>query len=487
MSTISISYNSLKDASSEAKSVAKKLDYYADSIKSDIYNKFNNYEGTWSSNITTGRNNINSKISELRNKSDKYEIYANNLIDLRDQCKTTDKAVKQKVSTLTATFKSNHGIKNSKIQNTFSYLMTSIGNSTSAGRWLGDGKDMLDEGQDYLKECIEDWYEFEGGGDFLKGIFVAALEIAIAVITVIGAVTALAVGGGVLAIILAAATLVGGIIAGVNGITNLVNEGRALKHTMNDDPATGKRRSSEDTLTDTIRTESDSKSVHILATGIDVVKLACSVITIFDSFGGLLKNGYRWTTGVTSNLKDIKIKDVLTKSNFKDFGKKIGSTIRNGWIDVKSAVDTKDWNFIRTLGNNFKSDFFNNLKGKYADFSTMDKKFESTKNIFNGTKSIIEDGFNAENIIKTIAVPIIPITDLPSAPGKDKEGISAGDFIDLYDDFKDDVLDSSLFDNDFSFNADILKKLSEKSDIKIEIPQIHVPVVNIKISKLNVA
>lgn len=50
MSTASISYSSLKDASSEAKAVAKKLDKYADSLYSNVYKKLNKYDGSWNSN-----------------------------------------------------------------------------------------------------------------------------------------------------------------------------------------------------------------------------------------------------------------------------------------------------------------------------------------------------------------------------------------------------------------------------------------------------
>ena len=93
MSTASISYSSLKDASNEAKSVTKKLDKYADSLYDNVYKKLNKYDGSWTSNLSTAKSKTNAKISELRSEQSKYETYATDLIDLRDECKEVDKAV----------------------------------------------------------------------------------------------------------------------------------------------------------------------------------------------------------------------------------------------------------------------------------------------------------------------------------------------------------------------------------------------------------
>ena len=169
MSTASISYSSLKNAAGEARDVAKKLDKYADSINSTVYKKLNNYEGSWTSNITSARSKANAKISELRTEAGKYRSYANELDDLKTECESVDKAVRSKVSSLTASFKAAHGIKNSVVVNTISYFFTSVGNSSNAGRWLNEQEDRIDAGMDYIKQRIEDWYDYEGGKDFIKG------------------------------------------------------------------------------------------------------------------------------------------------------------------------------------------------------------------------------------------------------------------------------------------------------------------------------
>ena len=72
MSTASISYKYLKNASNEAETIAKKIDQYADSLYSNVYRKLSKYSGAWTPNIATVSSNINNKISELRTEQRQY-------------------------------------------------------------------------------------------------------------------------------------------------------------------------------------------------------------------------------------------------------------------------------------------------------------------------------------------------------------------------------------------------------------------------------
>ena len=197
-----------------------------------------------------------------------------------------------------------------------------------AGRWLNEKADQIDSGVDYLKQSIEDWYDYNGGKEFIKGILVGVLEIAIAVVGVV--ILFLGTISGVWAVIVAVATVVAAVIAVVNGFTNIVNEFRALGY-GSDDPATAKRKSDLNTVQDTLRVETDSEFWHNFATGIDIVNIVCSVITVVDSAGKLLKNGYKWATGNLDDLKDLKIKDILSKDGrgkfWSGFKGKIGDSL----------------------------------------------------------------------------------------------------------------------------------------------------------------
>ena len=244
MSIASISYGSIKNAASEARDVAKKLDKYANTIDNSVYKKLNKYDGPWTGNISSARSKANAKIDWLRDEAGRYRDYADDLDNLKEECERVDKAVKSKVSSLTASFKETHGINNNVVINTISYLFTSVTNSTSTGRWMNTQTDAFETEASYHKQAIEDWYDYNGGKQLITGIAVAALEIAIAVAAIVLS------GGAVLVVV---ATVIGSLIAIANGVCNIVNEVRAYNLTQDGDPATGKRRSDQDTIQDTLR------------------------------------------------------------------------------------------------------------------------------------------------------------------------------------------------------------------------------------------
>ncbi len=325
--------------------------------------------------------------------------------NLRDECKRVDKAVRSKVSSLTATFKETHGIRNSKVENAISYFFTSIGNSSGFGRWLSDKADMFRTGTNYLKESIKEWYNYEGGKDLIKGVLVDLLEVAIGVLSIVAAILT---GGALLVII---AGVVAGVIAVANGIANIVNEGRAYNATQNDDPATGKRLSAENTIQDFMRdgdiTDETGGGLfgvnnHVnlsrnIATGIDVVNLCCTVITVVSSVGKLLKNGYKWATSSSKSLTDIKIKDLFSK----DFFKGIGSKFKTGFKDIKAALKFKDWSIAKDFGTRMFSDFKFNLSKRFANFSSVKDGIKTTKNYLSISKDLFKDGFTLSNIFDT--------------------------------------------------------------------------------------
>ncbi|MEG2929784.1 MAG: hypothetical protein RR846_09605, partial [Oscillospiraceae bacterium] len=170
MSTIAVSYSSIKDASNEAKSVAKKLNEYAGTIENTVYNKLNNYNEECYPNLSNAKLKANDKKSSLGTTAGMYTKYSTDLDELLDKCKEVDRSVKSGISLLTETFKENHGIRNSKVENAIGYFFTAAVNLTGVGRWLGDGKDKLTAGANYLKDSIKEWYNYDGGKDVINGL-----------------------------------------------------------------------------------------------------------------------------------------------------------------------------------------------------------------------------------------------------------------------------------------------------------------------------
>lgn len=500
MSTASISYNSLKDASNEAKAVAKKLDKYADSLYDNVYKKLNKYDGSWTSNLSTAKSKTNAKISELRSEQSKYETYATDLIDLRDECEEVDKAVRSRVSSLTASFKEAHGIRNSKVENAISYFFTGLGNETAFGRWLGGKKDEFDSGMNYFKDSIKEWYNYEGGKELITGALVGLLEVAIGVLAIVGAI----LSGGALLVIIAG--VVGGIIAVANGIANIWNEKKAYSATQNGDPATGRRRSDVNTWQDYLRSSfifgDSGENYHYnefyngLATGIDIVNLACTVVTVVSSAGKLLKNGYKWATGNAAKVKDITLKQVFSKDTFTAF--------KGKFADIKAAFQARGWASVKDLGGQMFKDFGRNLKGEFFDFFETNGDFNwkgavsSIKNMLSIPKDILSDGFTISNIGKigltSIVLPGLTAFTVNSVDGT----IVSGDGGQLQFDFTDKVtvnditglfekggkIGSSigkLTSSDSVINVDVMDKLTNSCNISISIPEVYIPNIEMPI------
>ena len=466
MSTASISYSSLKDASSGAKAVAKKLDKYADSLYSNVYKKLNKYDGSWNSNVSTASSKTNAKISELRSEQSRYETYATDLIDLRDECKEVDKAVKSKVYYLTASFKEAHGIRNSKVENAISYFFTGLGNETAFGRWLGDKGDQFEAGTDYLKSSIKEWYNYEGGKELIKGVLVAVLEIAIAVIGIL-------TGGTLLAIIAACIALAAGVV-------NLINEVIAYNQTNNlNDPARGRRTSEINSVQDWLRT-SDNKTLHIIAGGIDLVNLICGISAVISGVGSLLKNGYKWATGSVDDLAKIEWKNVFSKNTFKQFGTKFV----NQFKDLKLGLKFGGWDFAKKLLLDFGSDFMNNLKTYFTG-----NGLKSVKASLGLAKDIIKDGITIKVVFENIIAPSVSIGQITTLDNGeigqikfDFDSIKVKDFYDIFDDTKSKVIESDFWSSgDGDISKSVLNKLSEMTDINITIPEIHVPEINMPV------
>lgn len=486
MSQVCISYGSLKDASSEAGQVAKKLNTYANHLDSQVYRKLNSYSGSYTENIAQAKSNISSKISDLRNRANAYSTYSNDLADLKDQCDSTDKAVRLNVSKLTAKFKSANGIRDSKVQNSINYLLTRIGNKTSAGRWIGNKKDEFNSGKDYIKQSIEDWWDYEGGAELIKGIAEGVLAAVIAIAGVI-------ISGGALAIIVGAIALAGAIV-------NICNEVAAYNATRNGDPATGRRRSDINSVQDYLRStfiydDQDIKydKDHYNewyergALGIDVVNFVCQsamiVDGIVDGIGNLTKNTYKWTTGSMADISNLRIRDILTRDNFTAFKSKIATSVADGFTDIKYAIRSGNFTKIKEFTFRFGDDFLNNLKKGYTFeiFAEDTKKADFVKhgaslvkNYASITKTFVSNGFNSRTIIgniETIVVKNINIAEVVTYRGG--QGPSAYDvnhirLSDITGKFKDIKNLGANFGN-------VVGKLSEKSGISIQIPEINMP------------
>lgn len=346
--------------------------------------------------------------------------------------------------------------------------------------------------RDYILQSIEDWWDYEGGKQAVKGIAVGALEIICGVCSVIAGVAAIIAGGTVLAIVAAVASVIVGAIAAVNGIANIVNEGRAYNETHNNgDPALGQRRSGEDSIQDTLRRETDSKGWHTFANVMDGVNLACSVISIVSGGVDLIKNAYKWTTGSMASLENLRVRDILTKDNFSAFKNKIKLNLHSGKLNIQEAFKFHNFSNIKRDATEFGLDFLNNLKKGYINFDTFTESASSinnwsklSKTLISGKinfKTIVWDGLINTVVIKNVSMMHVatytPSESISSGALAYKDGkVSISDITGkVTDSIKGVKSEINLFDsisNDGIIDRTVLKKLSDSCSVNIAVPRI---------------
>ena len=282
----------------------------------------------------------------------------------------------------------------------------------------------------------------------MKNIIVTTLSVIASVCLAVAAVLS---GGWIVAVI---ATVVLAMIAVGNGYNDIKNEIRAYDETHNNgDSALGRRRSDESTVQDYLRRETDSKFWHNVANVIDVTSFVCTAITIVDSVGNLLKNGFKWATNSTVKLKDLKVKDILSKNGlrrfFSGFKGKMGE-VKMGFENIGQAIKMKNLTFFKDGAVKIKTDFLESLKKRYWDMESPDKAFKSYANTASALKSVVSDGLDFDKIFD-----------------KSKS-------------LKKDVRKNSFVSDDSKINQDVLEKLTEKIEVNIVVPEIYVPEIYVR-------
>lgn len=447
-----ISYSSLKDAASEAKDVSRRLRTYENSLNNDVYRKLNSYRGDHSGNIASAINQIQVKKDALARKKQAYETYSKDLSNLKNECERTDVAVKSMVSKLTATFKSSHGISNNVVQNSINYVLTSIKNSSGAGRWISGLKDKKDAIKEYIKDTMKEWWDYDGGKQLVKGVALAAIEMTVAVLTVLTA-------GGWIALIASTVLLA---LAVANGIVNIMNEGRAYAETNNangGDPALAKRRSDENTIQDTIRREFDSKFLHGIAKSLDIVKVVCDLALLGTSAKKLLGKANSWIE--SRNLKSI------------DTWKNIGGKIKD--FDIQRTVKwVKDLgvNEYKEFGKDMLKDFYGNLNKSFNVKQGGEEGAKALKNGLSAFKDLIKDGFSGGWIRDNIIFNGITVFSVDVEIDGTKDNVTIDDIYSKITKFQ--KIGEGLQTNNI-FSKDVLRKLESTCAVNIKVPEVYVP------------
>lgn len=501
MSIASISYDSLSNAADEAKDVAKKLDTYANSLNSSVYKKLNNYKGPWTSNISNAHSKLDDKITRLHNKATDYRDYSDSLASLGAQCLSVDKNVATRIATLTASFKTAHGIETNTFLETIQYGRRIMLNSTVVGRWLSGGiDDPLRLYSNTTTDIHKTLWNYYGVRQFVQGSLQAQVEIDTAGVPVALAIISLCYGKGDFFSIV---DLIDGTIEGfLGGTVNLIFEYIGLVNYFTGDPANGRQWSSIDNAQQALRRKTDFKVCHIVASAIDGVHIVCNILDIVDGLEtGLtaLRKGSKWIfsgempgTTIIKNLKKYyfdfkacpsgatKIEKLETISDTLRSIKHLTDVREDLYHDVVAIMDTakndasKLWETILdTSSNNVMDHIF--LPGvNLVEFKNSDGDDQVIS--FKDINDWIFDVVDVFSSVKTATdcIDNIDRTKLSNDFTAFTEGI-----LNLNTVFYDELM---MFLGERTLSSVMLDKMAEPVDINISIPEIHVPKVNLVFS-----
>lgn len=430
MSTVAISYSDLHDASQQAHKVSKFMDDYADELEKHVLNKLNRYNGPWTGNLSGATNAVQAKINELHSDATRFQTYSDNLDDLRDVCDDTDKAVRSRIADITAEFKDANGIRNSAVENCLGYFFTSLGNSTSVGRYLGNGADVADACSDYIKEQIKVWYNYEGGKELIKAIVVDVLKIAGAIIAVVAAAIACVASGGVLAVIALVSACVLLVMAAVDVGVDLGHEIVAYEMGKNpQDAAMATRLRDISSFSSFMRNgiitdEYDQTAFNQayggrrLAANIwDGVKIACTVANIVCSLPSAVSNittlSYGISFGEITTLSEALITLEIGGLEISSVIISLTGSILDDGFQVSDLFNIDAYGILPSVNDLFTSDFWNG-NDRVIDVKVLDKLKTNS-----GLVNNLDIRINIPKIsIPEISIPQIcmPVIQVPHIP-----------------------------------------------------------------------
>lgn len=291
MGALIIHYPNLEDAAAKAKTASNQLNCYADKLNSHVARKISSYSGVYTGNLSSADGFVRRKISQLRTKATAYQNYSQDISGFIVLAQTADNKIQSRIQSLTGNFKGRYGIKDNAIANFFNFISSKL-NQTALGRFFKDTCNLIRFSVSSLWESLKVWYEYCGGKYFIKDMALAIGKAALAVCSIIAAVAT----GGALIFIVAGAIL--GVIALGNALADARNSYLAYQAMQGDtpDPAWAKRYGDQNTLTETLRKQSDDKWKHYLATGVDGLEVVCGVIMIAKSAKDLVKNFKKLST-----------------------------------------------------------------------------------------------------------------------------------------------------------------------------------------------
>jgi|GEM_PF-974456 len=353
MSSLALNYNSIYNASRNAKTLADSAENYAKGLEKNVVNRISSLEGGTSSNTSSASYFTTKKIEALNKKKTSYLDYSDKLKNFVDDdqvgAKYIDSQVAKNLKSESKTFRDNNNMKINPVTQLFTWLCTGLSNScdfaskigeifTSASNWFSDS----------LKS-IKEWYRYEGGKYFVN-IGKALLAIGIGVLTIIATIATGGIG------LIAICAIVGASIAILDGSISLISNGVSL-YKNNSDPAWALKISKYDKASTALRKiDFDSKLANTIAQSsasvLDITETVCTVVTLVKSITDLGKKLPALKNLIGDESKGLG-KAFLSKT-VRDNDRKAVVTVKSFFNGLKTIAT--DASYRKSIGSKFIGD-----------------------------------------------------------------------------------------------------------------------------------
>ncbi len=325
MATIVLNYSALSITATTAGSLAKAVSSYADNLSKKVSKQFSGVDGGSSDYLNNANYYVNQKIGGLKDKADKFSNYCTQMKNFVETAKRVDGNVKKVLKQNQETFlKGNEHLRIPEWKADILNFLTDLKNKNFLFNAIATAIQSLGDKLSDMFANIKYWYKLEGGKEKLQ-VILAFAGVVVAVCLFIAALPALAAISSIWAGVVAWAGVIGAFIAGINAIVNLVTSCVALYAAEKGDPAWAKIYGEQDSLSDVIQeTNFGSAKLNNLmdkvSTVIEIVNIACSVITIIDGLGKIaskvkcIDNYFNEKSGLKAFCKEAEWTEIVGKN-----------------------------------------------------------------------------------------------------------------------------------------------------------------------------
>ncbi len=461
---LALHYGDLSSTVSEANKLANEIDQYCNDLSNKVQQKMYAVQDGMSSALNSADYYVRAKINQLRAKADNAREMSSKTQVLLDTAKRVDNDVKSTIeSNQKSFFNKNPELRPAQTQLYLTSFLCDLKKVPILGGFIKAGEAIYNAADQLHKE-IRYWWKCGGGKELVMNCLDMVLKIGLAVAAVITAVTAIMalVAATVLtagAVVFAVAACVAAVIAVVNAAANAVTSVKAIQASKAGDPAMAKIYGKRDTLAQILREENFNNRLlnrlsNVAATVIEVTEAVAGVVLIVQSIGKaagsiLNKNGVGFAFKELARGSDGKL---TTKVTLKSIWRGTKALVLNQKLTTSTSAGLRT-TLMTNISQSAKYQFtlfkyaLKNPVGwlktkQIGDLGFVRNIIEKTKynfTLFKTTKPITKVSTIVDTVNNTLKTTQMVV-----------EGLSKADNKGLTRRVSEEIVQKTLFDNDYS-------------------------------------